>query len=206
MIVVLNPGHVFIKEGDPNNTPGKRSPDSKVIEAVWNLDVANRVQNLFKAANIETVIAHAPTEKESLTYPVKVTNSLCDKHGAKHVLFVSIHVNAAGNGQWLKAQGWSIWTTKGVTRSDELATTIWNHAKKEFTDRVVRADYQDSDPDYEANFYVIRKVNCPAVLVENFFMDNKEDCLFLQTEEGKNRCAKVIFEGVKEYIDKHISK
>ena len=39
----------------------------------------------------------------------------------------------------------------------------------------IRRDYSDGDPDWEENFYILSKTQCPAVLTENFFMDNKED-------------------------------
>ena len=201
-VVIVNPGHVFYKEGDPRNTPGKCSVDKSLREAVWNAEVANLVCTKLKELGYITFLAKASNEKESLTYPVQVTEAACDKYGARNCVFVSVHVNAAGNGtSWMNAKGWSIYTTPGQNNSDKLATAIWNEAAKEFTDRVVRKDLQDGDPDYEANFYVIRKAPCPAVLVENFFMDNKEDCEFLKTQEAKERCAQVIVNGVKIYLN-----
>lgn len=202
MVVIVNPGHVFYGEGDPRNTPGKHSPDKSLREAVWNFEVANEVCKLFAANGITAILAHAVSEKVSLTYPVQVTREAVAKFGASNVLFVSIHVNAAGNGtEWMNAQGWSIYTTPGQNNSDKLATCVWNKAKLYFADRKIRADYQDKDPDYEANFYVIRKAPCPAVLVENFFMDNRDDCEFLKTEICKSTAAKVIVEGVIDYIN-----
>ena len=38
---------------------------------------------------------------------------------------------------------------------------------------------------------------CPAGLVENFFMDTRKDCAFIQSEDGRNRVSKVIFEAIK---------
>lgn len=200
-VVIINPGHVFYTEGDKRNTPGKCSPDKSLREAVWNREVAAKVRDLLTKDGIQSVVAQANDEKVSLIYPVQVTKQCCDKYGAANCLFVSIHVNASGNGiQWMKAQGWSVWTTPGQNNSDKLATCLYNKAKEIFSDRKVRADFQDKDPDYEARFYVIRKAPCPAVLVENFFMDNKEDCEFLKTEDCKDRAAKVIVEGIKDYI------
>jgi len=201
MNIVVNPGHVFYKEGDPRNTPGKCSPDKTLREALWNREVANKVVALLKEEGFTVVLAAAESERVSITYPVKVCNNLCNKVGSSKVLFVSIHVNAAGNGQWMNAKGWSVWTTRGVTKSDKLATCMYTVAKKVFKDRNVRADYVDGDPDYESDFYVIKNTKCPAVLVENFFMDNKDDCAYLKTEICKQKCAKVIVEGIKNYIN-----
>lgn len=198
MFVVINPGHVYFSEGDKRNTPGKRSPDSSIIEALWNYEVAELLFSKLKLTGINCVIAKATEESNSLTLPVSICNDYCKKLGTNNVLFVSIHVNAAGNGDWKSARGWSIWTTRGVTKSDKLATLIYNRAKKTFTN--VRQDYTDGDPDYESDFYVLRKTMCPAVLVENFFMDNKEDVEFLKTKECKDKCAQVILEGIQDYI------
>lgn len=200
MVVVINPGHVYNGEGDIRNTKGKCSPDRTLIEAVWNYDVSVRVDKILTGNKVECVIAKATDEKVSLTYPVKICNDLCAKVGSKNVIFVSIHCNAQSNGNWGPAQGWSIWTTKGETNSDKLATIIYNRAKEILSDRKIRTDYSDKDPDYESNFYVIKKTQCVAVLVENFFMDNKEECEFLKTEDCKNRCAQVIAYGILDYI------
>ena len=42
----------------------------------------------------------------------------------------------------------------------------------------------------------------PAVLTENFFMDCREECEWLLTDEAKEMCARVHVEGVKKYMAK----
>ena len=66
----------------------------------------------------------------------------------------------------------------------------------------IRKDSSDGDPDYESNFYVLKNTNMPAVLTENFFMDCKEECKWLMTEEAKDICAKIHVEGIKKYINR----
>lgn len=41
---------------------------------------------------------------------------------------ISIHVNAAGNGPWMNARGWSAWTSKGQTAGDKLADKLYEAA------------------------------------------------------------------------------
>ena len=53
----------------------------------------------------------------------------------------------------------------------------------------MRTDYSDGDKDKEANFYVLKNTICPAVLTENFFMTNKEECKLLLSKEGRDRIA-----------------
>ena len=42
--------------------------------------------------------------------------------------------------------------------------------------KLLRKDTTDGDKDKEADFYVIKKAPCAAVLTENFFYDNKVVC------------------------------
>ena len=53
----------------------------------------------------------------------------------------------------------------------------------------MRKDMEDGDPDKEANFYILRKTDCPAILAENLFMDNEKDCRLLLSDEFRNRLA-----------------
>lgn len=193
MIVVLNNGHA-------PDTPGKCSPDKTFKEWEWTREVAHIANDMLSENGIASVVASAEKEKDSLTYPVSVANDLCTRKGADNVLFVSIHVNAAGNGTWNKARGWEVWTTTGKTKSDVLAEHMYNAARRIFEGHTLRTDMSDGDHDKEKDFYVIRKTRCAAVLIENFFMDNVNDLAYLKTDECKHKAAQVILEGVKAYI------
>lgn len=50
------------------------------------------------------------------------------------------------------------------------------------------------------NLYICKHTNCPAVLVENFFQDNKEDVDFLLSEKGKQCVTDIMVEGIKRYL------
>jgi N-acetylmuramoyl-L-alanine amidase len=99
----------------------------------------------------------------------------------------------------MNAQGWSAYTTKGVTESDKVATCMYSAFEEEFNDRKIRRDLSDGDPDWEEDFYIIKKTSCPAVLLENFFYDNKEECQWLLQDLTKKRIAKAILKGVQYY-------
>ena len=48
----------------------------------------------------------------------------------------------------------------------------------------------DGDIDKEASFTVIKKTRMPAVLTENFFMDNEEECKsILMSKQGRDSIA-----------------
>jgi N-acetylmuramoyl-L-alanine amidase len=63
-----------------------------------------------------------------------------------------------------------------------------------------RTDRRDGDPDKETDrFSLLSKTICPAVLTENLFMDNHDECRFLASEEGRDLIARVHFEALVEY-------
>lgn len=98
-------------------------------------------------------------------------------------LSISVHANAIGYGNtWEKAKGFSIWTSKGQTKSDVYAEMFY----KNFTDfyqgeiKILR-ELSDGDSDYEANF-AMNMVNCPAILIETAFYTNKQDVQTLMSK------------------------
>jgi len=111
-------------------------------------------------------------------------------------------VNATGDGtQWVNATGWSCYTSKGQTQSDTLANCLYEAAIKNFPGRRIRTNYSDKDPDWEENFYLLRKTLCPAVLTENFFMDSHSDLEYLQSRAGKQAIIDTHVEGIIEYLE-----
>lgn len=202
---------VIVDAGHSRQTPGKKSPDGRLEEWKWNRETRDMVVEELDKLYIQSYDDHVEdvtlngSENADLKVRVERANKkIADntKKGVKSV-YVSIHVNAAGNGsEWKNARGWSVWTTKGQNNSDKLASAIHDSAKREMElwEQRVREDMQDGDTDYESNFYVIKNVSCPAVLVENFFMDNKDDVEWLLSEECKRVCARVIVMGILKYV------
>ena len=71
----------------------------------------------------------------SLKERCRRVNAWCLLHGKQNAILVSIHVNAYGNGsEWTKPHGWSIYTSKGKTAADALATCIFDAAKQAIVD------------------------------------------------------------------------
>ena len=128
-------------------------------------------------------------------------NNWCLLHGKQNAILVSIHVNAYGNGsEWTQPHGWSIYTSKGKTAADALATCIFEAAKKYLPDMKMRTDNSDGDPDFEEAFYILRHSLCPAVLSENGFMTNEQESRWLQTRAAKQAIVDLHVEGTTEYL------
>ena len=62
----------------------------------------------------------------------------------------------------------------------------------------------DGDKDTEENFTVIKKANCPAVLIEWMFQDNKNDVEILLSEECTKRLVDSIYNSIIEIENKKI--
>ena len=155
----------------------------------------------LKDRNLDAELLVPEDDDVSLSERVRRVNTACLLHGKANVILVSIHVNAAGNGtKWLNATGWSCYTTKGQTESDTLATCLCESAIKNFPGRRIRTDFSDGDSDWEEQFYILRKSMCPAVLTENFFMDNLQDRDYLQSRAGKQAIVDTHVEGITEYL------
>ena len=192
---------ILIDAGHGIDTPGKRSPDGAFREYLWNRQVAELVFEDLGIDGYDVSLVVTETNDIPLITRVNRVNAICNKYGTDDVILVSIHSNAAGNGKdWMNAKGWSCYTTKGDTKSDILAELLYDSFERSFPDRKIRKDMQDGDRDWEENFYIIQKSKCPAVLIENFFYDNKEECHWLMQEAVKVRIAMAIEQGIKDYV------
>ena len=194
MKVLIDPGHGI-------DTPGKRSPDGLFLEYLWNRQVADLLLEKLVSMGIDASLVVTETNDVTLRNRVNRVNTICNKVGASNVLLVSIHANAAGNGSsWQNAKGWSCYTSKGKTKSDQVAECLYDAFEEEFPERKIRKDLSDGDRDWEENFFVLEKSRCSAVLLENFFYDNKEECAWLLQEETKRRIAYAAAKGIAMYV------
>ena len=194
---------ILLDNGHGIDTPGKRSPDGFFREYAYNRYLAFLIHERLTAIGLDVHFLVPEREDISLKERCRRVNRICKQLGNDQVILISIHVNAAGNGQnWLDARGWSCFTTRGKTRADALATCLYEAAKNHLPGMKIRTDYTDGDPDIEKDFYIIRHTSCPAVLTENLFMDNREDVAFLESEEGAKAIVNLHVDGILQYLSK----
>lgn len=192
---------ILIDAGHGIDTPGKRSPDGLFREYLWNRVVADLILEGLLAAGLDASLVVRETNDVSLRNRVNRINTICNQVGASNVILISIHSNAAGNGSaWMNAKGWSCYTSKGNTKSDKVAECMYDAFEAEFKDRKIRKDMSDGDRDWEENFYILSKTRCPAVLLENFFYDNREECSWLLKDETQERIAEAVVKGLFKYL------
>lgn len=188
------------------STPGKCSPDGKFREYKYSREVVAAVKAILQNLGYNVFVDIEDddlnvTQSRELCLRCKVVNDLCKLYG--DCVYVSIHVNAASSdGKWHNGTGWEVYTTSGKTKADDLATCLYNAARYNASDKKMRTDYSDGDPDKEAHLYVLKHTNCPAVLTENFFQDNKSDVDYLLSERGFHDIVRLHVEGILSYIQR----
>lgn len=185
-VFLLDPGHGGIID-DIYQTQGKRStqwPDgSQLFEGEFARAIVGRILDWSMLFGINCIDIIDSEDDIPLSERVSKANKYIFL-GKENVIYVSIHANAGGG------RGIEVFTSPGQTASDEIATVFLKKLGIVFPDVRKRTDYSDGDADKEANFYVLKKTIMPAVLTENFFMDNKAECMnILMTESGRDRIA-----------------
>ena len=201
MKILVEAGH-----GNPPLTGrgSKQSPDGRIKEYVYCREIVAEVVKRLRAQGYDAENTVPEKGDISLGERCARVNAWCDRLGAKNVVFVSIHNNAAGCGQWMSARGWEAWTSKGQTMGDKLADCLYDAAQKYLPQGTkIRTDLTDGDRDKEGNLAVVRGTKCAACLTENLFQDNKEDVEYLLSPEGREAIIKLHVEGIKAYIAKY---
>ena len=210
---------ILIDNGHGVNTAGKKSPDKQLLEYKYNREIAIQLVAELKAKGYDAERIVTEETDISLGERCRRVNAICNKIGTANGILISVHVNAAGSGGvWRSAGGWCAYTTRGVTKSDAIATKLYEAAEVSLAayaealeagkktglydskQRPFRTDYQDGDADQEADFYIIKNTKCPAVLTENLFMDNKTDMAFLLSEAGRKAIVDLHVNGIINYI------
>lgn len=193
---------ILIDNGHGINTKGKQSPDGRLREYRFTRSVARRVVAELKRRGHDAELVTPEDADIRLGERCNRINAWSDRLGRDKVLAVSIHVNAAGSGvEWMRARGWEAWTSKGETKSDVLAEYLYDTAAEYLpVGTSIRTDRTDGDRDKEENFTILYRTKCAAVLTENLFQDNREDCDYLLSEEGESVIVKLHVEGIENYI------
>jgi N-acetylmuramoyl-L-alanine amidase len=193
---------ILIDNGHGKETAGKRSPDGKLREYRWTRNAAREIVEQLREKGIDAFLLTPEEEDITLQKRVSRVEAYCRQYGKQNIIMISVHCNAFGDGvHWTSPKGWSAYTTKGVTRSDDIAKVLYKHADLCFPDRKIRRFNGHDNPDYEEQFYILRKTSCPAVLTENFFMTNEDDYRYLLSEEGMSAVVKCHVDALLDYID-----
>lgn len=168
-LVILDNGHGI-------DTPGKRSPiwsnGTQLFEWKFNRDVVDYIIQYLQVANISYVKLVEETQDISLKDRVDRINSIFKEYKDKYKIYlISVHGNAADNAP--TANGIEVFTSIGETKSDIIAEVFYEKLKNlGWKMRPNRSNKGGK----EENFYILKNSYCPAVLTENGFYTNEEEC------------------------------
>lgn len=192
---------IFLDEGHYDGCPGKRSPKfedgSQFFEWKYCRELGKRIKEECDSLGIKCIRTTNRDVETSLTERAEHINNLFrrEKKLGRSALLISLHANAASNGEWGKATGWEVFTTERTTNSDKFANILCEIFPSIFPDKKLRGHK-------EKDFTLLYRVNCPCVLTENFFYDNKEECLWMQEEDTINKIVQLHVEAIKKWVEK----
>lgn len=188
---LLDAGHGGIdQDGNYTTAPAKMFvfPDGLTIyEGLNNREITRCLAKLLDGLSIRYTFIHDEVRDTPLSERVARANALYAKD--KSCIYLSIHSDAMPLSASGKGAGSAVYTSKGQTRSDLVADIFAEAYKSKLPDFRFRENRIDGDADQEENFYVLRKTNCPALLVENLFFDNRREAEFLMGQGGQFRIA-----------------
>ena len=187
--IVIDPGH-----GLPD--PGAVGPTGLTEEAVV-LDVSLRLAKLLEAAGVAVVLTrhdhNAPGGPPLVGMSLAGIRNRALKHrvttttGHTPALFVSVHTNAATTPA---AHGFEVFHNRAGEEAalcmyDTMLVRLASHRPR----RVLRADY-----------YVLRKNTCPAILVELEFISNPQQEATFRDPAALAFYAKTLAAGIEAYL------
>lgn len=172
MKITINGGHY---PGHDSGAVGRAG----LQEADVNHDVMIRVADFLRAISCDVQEVQVNTLREIV--------AAAKAFGAE--VFVSIHCNGSYNPD---AKGTETFCYALGGESERLAVCIQNQivSHLETEDRGVKT----------GNFYVLRMLECPAVLVETAFITNESDEALLADEVKRDQLAAAIARGITDYL------
>jgi N-acetylmuramoyl-L-alanine amidase len=186
-LIIIDPGH-----GGPD--PGAIGRRLGLKEAHIAVMVATRMHQLIIQAGCEAVMTHTGAGM-SLAERCDFANSI--QSGGLERVFCSVHCNSAENEQ---ASGFEVFTSKGETKADLYATSVFASIATTYPQLRQRVDYDDGDPDKEADFFVLRNTVMPAILVEMAFISNYIEEILLADHGFQMRYAEAIVSGLLKVL------
>ena len=204
---IIDSGHGGIDENGDYTTGSKKrftftgegQQNLEIMEGVVNRKIA---QKLIQKLDEEGIAYHDLNSFRSEDMPLRDRVVEINKIHArdKSSYLLSIHSNAAFPGiigKGSNAHGFEIWTSIGPTDSDEIAEIAKQSYLKFFRNKFRFRGLK------QANFFVLKRTKCPAILVENLFFDNYKEAQYLLSDEGQEEIANCLVDVVKSVSCKY---
>jgi N-acetylmuramoyl-L-alanine amidase len=197
-LFIFDAGHGGLHpESGKYMTAGKRSPkfpDGKVLyEGVNNRDNVERIMKAMKAAGLESIDIVDSWKDVPLYERTQRINEIAKN---RECMVISIHSNAVGNGkEFHPAKGNELFVSKNASqKSKDFAKILGDDIICNFEHLTKWRGIKT------ANFWMLRKTICPAVLVEFGFHTNLEECMNMISVEWKEAVVKSVVDACKTWV------
>ena len=181
MKIACTVGHSVLKTGQTTSATGV------VNEYQWCKKFVPILVDTFKSQGIDADLIICPEKQFAKAHEEK-PYKLNKINGKKYDLVIESHLNAF-NGI---AKGTEVLYLS--SKGKEYAQRVNDKLDDIFTDRGIKS---------RTDLYILRDTDCPAILIEYFFCDNKEDYSKADTDEEMQLIANKVVEGV---LNKEIQK
>jgi N-acetylmuramoyl-L-alanine amidase len=187
-LIGIDDGHGIYDPTGTKENPGKRTPlfpdGSYILEDEFNKPTSIFFEQACKRCGFRT-IQLAP---EDYNVPLATRTNRANQAGCNIV--VSWHFNAF-NGVWDSSEG-GISTFYTKQDSFELAKCVHKY--------LLQGTPQENRGIRYADFHMCREPNCPAILLENGFMDVRKEAILMKDVKFQKEQAEQCCKGMCEYL------
>ena len=194
-ILTLEGKKICIDAGHGGGDSGAIGPTG-VTEKSVTLRVALQLRDLLEEEGAEVIMTRstdrAVSHKGDKASAIEELQARCDvANKAKVDIFISIHADSFTNPAARGSTGYYYSKTEGNS-AKRLADAIRRGVCEQ-----LRTPSRGTQP---CNFYVVRHTDMAATLVELAFISNAEEEKLLDSDEGIERAAQGIFDGIEDYF------
>ncbi len=187
-VICIDPGH---GGGDA----GAIGPTG-VMEKSVTLRVALKLQELLEAEGAQVIMTRRTDKQVSWkgdkASAIEELQARCDvANKAKATIFISIHADSFTNHAARGSTGYYYSKTEGNS-AKRLADAIRRGVCEQ-----LKTPSRGTQP---CNFYVVRHTDMAATLIELAFISNAEEEKLLDSDEGIEKAAQGIFDGIEDYF------
>lgn len=193
---------IAIDAGHGGFDPGKVGVN-QAVEKDINLSIAKKLKEALEAKGFETVMTRESDEalhKEGQTKATKQEDmkkrvSLINESGATAA--VSIHQNSFTEES---SHGAQVFYHPQSEEGKQMALVLQAKIKE------CIADDNHREAKSNESYYMLKKTECPLVIVECGFLSNAKEAELLITDEYQQKMAEAIAAGISQYLEESSSE
>lgn len=192
---------VYLDYGHYSGIAGHCSPDGQLKEYAVVRQIGRHLKEKLIQAGI--VVRETHPEEQRLGSKNDDLSSRCVRanhwfleDGTDHeCIFVSLHTDATTSIGWSNASGCSLYICSNSSVKSKVLQSSYLRMFNYYNllgNRKGAARVND--------FYVLKHTKMPAILVENLFITNKDDCKVLSNINEDNRLVVAHFAAIRDYF------